>query len=277
MKPMKFPLILLALPLALSGCVEPDPAEQTLVVEGFIADGGYPTVCLMQTVDPTQQGASLADMVVRWGVVRISDGERTVMLTGGPDRNYFPPYTYTTYEMQGEVGRTYTLTAEYDGRQVTAVTRIPEPVAIDSVTAQPDGRDGSERRLDLWLTAKSDGPEYFRVMTRVRGVHTQLLPGFMGAGESGGADGLVKIPVNRPRTSRDTVDYRTSFLPGEQIEVALCTMDRDAYLFWRDYDNAVAFGGSQFLVPSSPLRGNIRGGYGYFHGYGMTRRILTVE
>lgn len=259
------------------GCVEPDTPERTLVVEGYIADGGYPSICLMQTVDPGNPGTSLADMVVRWGVVRISDGEKTVTLTGGPDKNYFPPYLYTTYEIRGEVGKTYILTAEYDGLAVTAVARIPEPVEIDSIVGQPDGRDGSERRLDLYLTAPEDGPEYFRVMSRVRGIHTHLLPGFMGAGESGGREGLVKIPVNRPRTSRDTVDYSTSFLPGEQIEVALCTMDRDAYLFWRDYDNAVAFGGSQFIVPSAPLRGNIEGGYGYFFGYGMSRRIITIE
>lgn len=248
-----------------------------LVVEGYIAGGDYPKICLMQTIDPTQQGASLADMIVRWGVVKISDGEKIVTLTGGPDKNYFPPYTYTTYEIMGEPGRTYTLTAEYDGREVTAVTRIPSPVEIDSIKCIPEG---DRRRLELYLTPEKGKTQYFRSMARVRYQHSTLLPSFMSSGESTDSDietGVLKIPVNRPRTARDTVEFKSSFLPGEEVEVALCTMDREAWSFWREYDNIIAFGGNQFLISASSLSSNVKGGYGYFFGYGMSRRFITVQ
>lgn len=264
--------------LLMQGCVEPDAPVNALVVEGYIAEGEYPVVCLMQTVDPLREGASVADMVVRWGVVRLSDGENTVMLVGGPDKNYFPPYTYTTYELKGKRGVSYTLTAEYDGMTVTARTTVPEAPQIESVSVESDPDDPLLRRLSLSFRpcASGEGEEYFRVMSRVRGEHAQLLPGFMSAAESGGDDGLLTIPVNRPRTFRDTIDYRSSFKAGDEIEVALCAMDRDAFMFWREYDNAVAFGGNQFIIPSAPLRGNVEGGYGYFFGYGICRRYLDI-
>ncbi len=117
-------------------------------------------------------------------------------------------------------------------------------------------------------------------MARVRGIHTHLLPGFMNSGEASDADietGVLKIPVSRPRTARDTVSFKSTFIPGEEVEVALCAMNREAWQFWREYDNIIAFGGNQFLVASSSLGGNINGGYGYFFGYGLTRRFITVE
>lgn len=268
--------------ISISGCVERDEFDHRLVVEGFIADGEYPKICLMQTVDPNQEGMAPSDMVVRWGKISISDGEKTVVLTGGPDKNYFPPYTYTTLDMKGEVGKTYTLTAEYDGLKVSATTTIPTPVLIDSIVAVPSGSDGSRRRLSLYLTSENKGgsggsQEYYRILTRVRYIHTNLLPGFMGTADNAGESGVLSIPVNRPRTLRDTVGYQTDFLPHEELEIALCTMDRTAYDFWRDYDNAVAFGGSQFLTSSPKLRSNIEGGYGYFFGYGISRKYWTEK
>ena len=77
--------------------------------------------------------SSLEDNIIHWGKVTISDGEKEVILTGYYDEAYFPPYIYTTTEMKGRVGRSYTLTAEYDGLSASATTSIPQPVELESV------------------------------------------------------------------------------------------------------------------------------------------------
>lgn len=270
-------LAILGVALTLGACTSSDETVHALVVEGFIADGEYPKICLMQTVSPEQTGNSLADMIVRWGRVSLSDGTDSLLLTGGPDKSYFPPYTYTTYEMQGRRGRTYSLEAEYDGMLVKASSTIPEPVPIDSVIIRPVHAGADEYRISLYLTARRDSNEYFRVMARVRGIHDRLLPAFMGVAESAGKGGALEIAVNRPKTAKDTTDYRPVFTAGETVEIALCTLEKEAYQFWLDYENAVAFSGSQFLAPATPLRSNIAGGYGCFFGYGMTRATLTLD
>lgn len=260
--------------LLIGSCAQSEDTIHALAVEGYIADGECPKICLMQTVSPETTGNSMAEMIVRWGRVSLSDGTDSLLLTGGPDKSYFPPFTYTTYDMEGHIGRTYRLEAEYKGMIVRAKTTIPRPVAIDSVTMSQAGQDAY--RLTLYLTAKPDSSEYFRVMARVKGVHDRLLPAFMGIADSSGKGGVFEIAVNRPRTSKDSTIYEPTFATGETVEIALCTMEKDAYKFWLDYENAIAFSGSQFLAPSTPLRSNIEGGYGYFFGYGMTKTTVTI-
>ena len=121
----------------LTACMEEEDAElQTqLVVEGWIEDGGYPVVLLGEThaIDAGMQ--NIENYIVRWGKVTISDGTDSVVLTGGYDNDFFPPYKYTTFKMTGQAGKTYTLTAEYRGQKATAVTTIPHPVELDSLRA----------------------------------------------------------------------------------------------------------------------------------------------
>lgn len=261
--------------IATAACSTVDEPLHALVVEGYMADGEYPVVCLMQTVSPEQTGNTMADMVVRWGRVVLSDGSDSIILTGGPDKRYFPPYTYTTFEMQGHTGRSYTLAADYGDMRAKARCTIPEAVPIDSIVAT--AVSAKERQLMLYLTASPDSNQYFRVLARVRGVHSRLLPAFMGVAESGGKGGTLAIGVNRPKTINDTTDFVPTFSVGEEVEIALCHISREAYRFWLDYENMVAFSGSQFLAPSTPLSSNVQGGFGYFFGYGITRRLITIR
>ena len=102
-------LILMAC-ATLTACMEEEDAElQTqLVVEGWIEDGGYPVVLLGEThaIDAGMQ--NIENYIVRWGKVTISDGTDSVVLTGGYDNDFFPPYKYTTFKMTGQAGKTYT-------------------------------------------------------------------------------------------------------------------------------------------------------------------------
>lgn len=262
--------LLLALAMLMGSCEsEYDFPEPKLCVEAYITQDDYPVVCLTRSISPEAPGADASDFIVKWGKVTLSDGENTVILTGGPDKSFFPPYTYTTYEMKGEVGKRYTLTAEYDGMTVKATAVIPAPKKIDRLEAR---KAGDEYDMSLFLSP-GNVKEYFRILTYVRGSRRPL-PSFMGTYESFGQAEDMELAVKRPNVDTDTCTYVPAFRPGEEIAVTLCTIDADAFRFWREYDNAVAFGGSQFLSPSRPLQGNVEGGLGYFTAYGSDTRYF---
>ena len=83
------------------------------VIEGWIDSDGYPVVMFTASVTSDEAAASLIDKMIVWGKVTISDGSRTVVMTGSLADGYFPPYRYYTFDMKGEPGRTYTVVADY--------------------------------------------------------------------------------------------------------------------------------------------------------------------
>ena len=92
--------ILLAALLICCGCSDLRLArsESKLVMEGWIEDGRFPVVLLSTSVPVStepQDMESLQDHIVRWGKVTVSDGEREVVLTGGPDDRFIPPYMFS--------------------------------------------------------------------------------------------------------------------------------------------------------------------------------------
>lgn len=270
-------LTLLIISLSLQSC-EGDElvTNRLLVVEGHIDAGDYPVVCVTTTLDPSLPGTVVSDCIVRWAKVTLSDGERTVVLAGGPDRNFFPPYTYRSYDMKGRPGATYTLTVEYNGQSVTAVTTIPtEHTEIENITLTDAGADTKTAMVTLHHRHPATG--YYRLFARVKDRNTSPLPTMLGTFAASPAEGRIEHPANRPKTDTDTADYTATFSRGEIVEIRLAAMERQAYDFWIDYDNAVAFGGSQFLSPTAALRSNIHGGLGYFFGYNISRRQLTIE
>ena len=133
-----FPLLLVFFCLS---CEETEvkQAPAQLVVEGWIDSGGFPIVKLTTTVPISkrlQSTDSLDRFLLRWAKVTVSDGTREVVLTGMPHRDYFPPYIYTTSDMRGEVGKTYTLRVDFQNFHAHAVTTIPKPVGLTSIKAE---------------------------------------------------------------------------------------------------------------------------------------------
>ena len=68
---------------------------QSLVVEGWIENGEFPVVIVTKTFPVSteyQSMADLSDYLVRWAKITVSDGEKSVVLTGLYDESYYPPY-----------------------------------------------------------------------------------------------------------------------------------------------------------------------------------------
>lgn len=264
----------------LGGCDEGEraAAPQRLVVEGWFNSGSYPEVLLNLSMVPTDEEGSAAESIVRWGVVSISDGEREVILTGGPSDRYFPPYHYYTFGMEGVPGRTYTLKATYRGITVTSTVEMPCPTPIGTLSSTPVEGNDTLRHLTLTFTAPEDTPAYYHLSARAHSRDGREYPCMIGAHEVLRPGAEVSLPVYRGnRSTRPGENFDADFPEGETVTVTLARVSREVFLFWRAFDNASLVNGSVFVGAPGSLPSNITGGYGVWSPQGASTATLRLD
>lgn len=282
--PQQAPAILLFLSLMLSctGCVReylPD-TESLLVVEGWIEDGGHPIVMVTSSVPTSLSAVSsdmLADHVVRWAKVSVSDGDSTVVLTGKPDKDYLTRYIYTTARIQGESGKQYTLKVSYHGMEAEATTSIPESTVLESVTPKEiDGVGSGRFSLEASFVDK-EGKDYYRFFSMVRGKETAFIPCLLGTFDDVGMSGRVCCSL-LPGNIVSAEEFAPYYADGDDVTVKLCTMDSVTYAFWKDYDDLVSLSKNPLFPVTLNPASNMEGALGYWAGYGSsTVRVIVCR
>lgn len=272
-------LTLLAV-ISVSACTEEEEIiAPQLVVEGWIEDGEYPVVLLGQTLqagNTTQE--SLKDYIVRWGKVTLSDGETSIVLTGGYDKHYLPPYKYTTYKMKGEAGKTYTLTAEYQGHRATAVTTVPHPVKLDSIKPIPCAGD-TLYYIQAYFKDPPTEPNRYALFSRRVGKDDTFLLSFWGVLTDEGMSFPAVANVYRGNDIYAAIQQENKniyFRKGDVVQVKLSQIDEASYLFWQSYSNQNNFGSNLFFPYHQNLKSNINGGKGYWCGYGSYTSTVFI-
>lgn len=239
------------------------------VIEGWINSGFGPDIVLTQTITPAKE-TSLAEVMVTWAKVTVSDGDEEVVLTCGYNQAYSPPYHYYSHAMIGEPGKTYTVRAETSTFTATAVSTMPYPTPIDSITTAPVA-DSEDYTANLWFTSPRDVPAYYYLtMRKPEGKKRRPLPTMLGAISVTRPGAPVTIPVFNPRNRLDSADYSPNFKPGELIEVSLNRVDRVTFDFWQAYNNVICFGGNLFISADSEIPTNISGGFGIWSAQGTS-------
>lgn len=272
-------LIISACMLILIGCAEvilPSSAPQ-LVIEGWIENGMNPVVMITTTVpvnSEVKDVEQLKDYIVTWGKVTISDGQDTVIMTGKADKRYFPPYIYTTSRMKGEVGKTYSIKVEYSGRTATATTTIPKPADLEYMKV-------------IWVSDESytiaaglrDDPSeknYYKSFVRIFGKDSTYTPSFMGLTDDAVlSEEIEELPVNN--SLNNLFEKRgSSFSPKDTVTVRFCTLDEASYNYWSDFDDITSLSKNPFFPVTSCIRSNIKGGLGYWAGYGSAYYRVSI-
>ena len=262
--------------LTLLSCTQDnyDEIEPVLVVEGWIDAGGFPKVSLTQSVpvsDEIHRFDELGDFVIRWAKVTVSDGERSVVLTGKYTPNHFPPYIYTTGEMRGEAGKTYYLTVQYGSFYATAQTTIPQKVAVKGFeSGTEEGVYGIRALIDDNPSEKN----YYKFFIRVLERDSMYLSSNFAVIDDKEYTFPCKIPVTVGKAH--VFDYLNSYIltPKDCVMVKFAQIDSVAYNFWDKYKNMVELGQNVFFKYSSSLPTNITGGTGYWFGYGSNEYMF---
>ena len=273
-----FPFVLCALLLA-SCQQESQPQKPQLVIEGWIENGDYPHVAVTTSLDVVIgkeiDTHDLVEHVARDAVVTVSDGEKTVQLEAAINLGVFPPYYFTTTQMKGEVGKTYSLRVEYQDYVATAQTTIPQPVPIEKLYV--------ETIKDSLATVKcgfTDPPEpgnYYKLFTKTLGEDADFVSTAFGFASDESLHGYTEFFIYSNQRFMD-VWGQPNVREYDVLRVKLCTIDEAAFHFWSIFEKTVM--GTAFSLRSdgSLYDTMIQGAKGYWIGYGVDQvKQIKVE
>ena len=299
----KIALVLIALVSLLSSCVKDADidipgAEEKLVVEGFIEPGMPPIVILTRNKPyfGTSNFGSFEDLLVHNANVVVSDGMNTVQLTEictgnlpdsilllissitGLDTLTLQSINFCLYStfnsnIFGQYNRNYSLTINAEGKTLTAVTQIPNPVALDSIWYKNEAPYTDRGFCWARLNDPDTIGNAYRWFAMRKGVDNGFASPIGGSFEDKFIDGQsFEFAYNRARSESDgaaNAEYFGYFKTGDTIIVKFCTIDLEHYQFWRTYDTQVINNGNPFAAPTS-INSNINGGLGVWGGYGVS-------
>lgn len=272
-------MALSALLLSCSGDYLPEQNDE-LVVEGWIEDNGFPVVILTKNINISnkyQSLDSLSSRIVRWAKVTVSDGEKSVVLTGRYTKGYTPPYIYTTSHFRGEAGKTYQLTVEYGDFHATATTTIPNTQKIDELTVERCAQSDTLYQISLRYNDDEAEQNYYQIFTRVGGRDVrQYLAAYLGTIDNRVVKPKTKIPVYRGRDI-NTLDYTPYYTINDTVAVKFAHIDSTSYNFWYDYTRNLTTAGNMFFATAASLRSNIIGGTGYWCGMGSDIKYVAIR
>lgn len=279
MKTNKLSILFLALSL-ITACQTEPPHEPTMVLEGWIDANGYPIILLHKSFvmdnvpDSVQTIEEVAkEQIILWGRVAISDGEKEVVLTGRLDTNYMPPYCYTTLNMKGEVGKSYTVTATFKNMKATATTTIPPICSMDSAKIGTPA-DEKKKNLYIYMSNLPDEPAYYALFMRRKGEKQYQFCPYGVFHNSKATDNKLEVMVFSP--FRDSIGTVAGLFPlfmkdtVNTYQMKVSRIDEESYRFWSEYSSMISSQGVFFVPVFQNIHGNVSGGIGNFTGMGSS-------
>ncbi|MBR4821660.1 MAG: DUF4249 family protein [Bacteroidales bacterium] len=253
-------------------------ADQQIVVDGWIDSGATPVVMVTSTVNPSSEFRTIEELrshILKWAKVTLTSPDTTVVLVGSINKNYFPPYIFTTSYIKGVPGQRYDLKVEYGGETVTASTTVPQSEALIGLEAQPvKGYD------DCYTIVAKMGPKpserrFYRFFTKVEGEDDYFHATFPGAFDSSNLKENAEITLTKGY-SIDGRHLNSHFKKGDTVYIKFCTMDEPAWRFWSDLDRICSLGKAVLFPTYENPSSNIAGGLGYWAGYGTTYYSINL-
>ncbi|MBN2520643.1 MAG: DUF4249 domain-containing protein [Bacteroidales bacterium] len=252
-----------------------------IVVDGWIENGKFPYVILTRNTPyfTIVDSSSFIDLVITNAKVSVSDGQTTEVLTFGPEDKYFPPYVYRGTEMKGETGKTYYLEVKLYDTILTAATTIPDPPQIDTAWFELKPDNDTLSVIKLQFTDDKNSKNYYRILTNIRGQGSRFIPIMSSTID----DVYFQKPVNvYPilKGQATPVDYADDlyFKIGNIVTIKLCSIDKEAYLFWHNYQFEVINSVNPFASSSINVQGNIKGeGLGIWSGAGVSDYTIQIK
>jgi Domain of unknown function (DUF4249) len=244
-KTVKLPLNTAPSQLVIQGEVTDQPGPYTVSINqsvGFYADNTFPTV----------SGAS----------IKISDGQITDSLTEST------PGNYVTHTLQGRSGTTYTLQVSVGGSSYSAVSTMPAPVPLDSVTF-----DNSSRFKNNQITPQAnyqDPPgvrNYYQFIMYING--TQFTKDVY-AFDDRLSDGRYIVQNLRMDS--------TYLVYGDDLRVDMYCVDSNVYNYFNQLSQSLGNGAfNTAAAPANPSSNISNGAYGVFSAHTVSSQTAIAN
>jgi hypothetical protein len=254
--------------------VDLNSANPNIVVDAEITDQPGPyNVNLTQTVNFSDNNVFPG---VTGATVVISDNagnSETLTETGSGN--------YVSSHLQGTVGRSYNISITSKGKNYTAVSTMPAPVAIDSVIADTSSRTrgGFGGGGGGGTTTPVVGVSVHAVFTDPAGVanyyrlieYVNHVPNYNNISivSDQGQDGTI--------ISKSIVKRDTSIHKGDTINVILESIDANVYEYYRTLNQVTKQQtGIQTTVPGNPTTNLSNNALGFFSAYAVRSKYTIA-
>ena len=279
--------------------------EQEIVVEGYIeaGDRATPPYIVLTRNFPfftKIEREALEDAFVHDAIVTVQSADQAITLTEVCLNNLSPEqidiaqsflstsldslgfnfclYTDLTFSMFGEVGQTYNLTIEAEGKKIQATTTIPRSVPLDSLyfTEPPGQPNDTLARLLVSIPDPPNEPNFYRYFTSTDG--GPIISPFSSVSDDRLFDGQqfeFPLPKAEPRDADFDLATFGLYRRGDTITLKWATLDQAHFDFWNtlEFNNANQGPFSSYTL----IESNIEGGLGIWGGLWGAYYELVVE
>ena len=257
-------LFLLHMAFALISCekvisVDLNSAASRIVIESSISDQPGPYyVMLSQTVNFDQTNTFPP---VSGAIVIISDN------VGNTDSlTEISPGMYKTKSIQGMPGRTYTIKVKSGGQEYTAISTMPNPVEILSLSnnVQSFGRD-KIKYINVDFKDSSGIKNYYRFVEVRNGTVLPYTFLFDDRIQDGG------VITSSLLANQDTLNT------GDSVVVQLQCIDKGVFDYFRTIRVASGGGGPAATSPANPVSNFTNGALGFFSAYAVRSKLIIIK
>lgn len=285
-------ILLLIFGCFLMACQKEEVTPPSIIVEGWIEAGKAPIVLLHKSYildEDSKSRASLQTIIggqmIFFGRVAIFDGTDSIILTGRVDTNYMPPYIYTTTEIEGVAGKTYSLHAHYQGYDATATTTVPKVARFDSIHAEEFMPD--QMRLTGYISNVEKNSYYMLLAKKLEERQYKVCPLGVFSGEQA-TNGNIAVTIYRPefgkigfnteQSSGDNTAEKMAFPKSDEqgYSIKLARIDYSSYLYWDQFVAQSITQGVLFMSVYKNLPSNIENGLGIWYGMGSSEYHLLL-
>ena len=258
--------------------------ERKLVVEGWIEQNKPAVVILTKSssyFDSINQAALLGSIVTD-ATVSVSDGVTTEQLICS-SVDFFPLKSYLGSTLKGEIGKTYSLSVDWQGKHYSSVTTIKKTAKWDSLWFELKPDDDSLG--NVYGRATDDGTvyNYYRAYTKILHVDSDFVPiygsvwddkFFSGQTLTGQLyHGIASNIVPPDENNKRGLYYKI----GDSVVTRLSTMDSISFAFWKAAESEIYSGGNPFSSTTSVPTNIVGGALGCWTGYGSTYDTIICK
>ena len=258
-------------------CTNQPKISPNIVVEGWIEQDRPPVVMLHESVSADKIGNwytedELKNLVIHWGKVTISDGKREYILTGKKDTMYMPPYIYTTESLKGEIGKKYTIKAEYSGITVTGETQMLEPPAFRQIERKM--YEDSTFLIVCKFVENIQAGNGYAVFAKKHNEKQYTLC-INGVFSSTNPNDTLSVEINQSMAGINKM--KTHYQFGDTISLRFSRLDEQAFDFWTKYQTLSLSASFIFSPVFDNYPTNLFGGLGYFFAYASSYYNLILN
>jgi len=235
-----------------------------IVIEGNITDQpGQQTIKISRSVPYTDSNAYPP---VTGSVVTVTDDAGHSWTFSETE-----PGDYTFGPLKGEPGRVYTLKAVINNTTYTALSAMPEPVKLDSLSIKVFEFGGSEiKQVEVHYKDPVNNANQYRYVMKINGIQAKSI--FAENDRFTNGNNVTSVLFNNSDN-----DDNEKLKTGDNVEIEMQCIDKNIFTYWYTLEQQIQNGPGGGVAPGNPPSNINNNALGYFSAHTTETKTITVN